>query len=140
MSRRCGSSNPTPTPLNSVARARGLFVERRACLYLRAAARHAPLGLSCHATGSCHLGTTSALRKLERFRWWIGVDIGIWWWLCNCLKCQARKSSRLTVTSRLAVFGPSSRCLSRRSRHYRQRRLLRAPSGYASRKHLQHLY
>ena len=34
---------------------------------------------------------------LERFYWWIGMSIGIRWWLCHCLKCQERNASRLTV-------------------------------------------
>ena len=34
---------------------------------------------------------------LGRFYWWIGVSICTRWWLPRCLKCQARKTSRLTV-------------------------------------------
>ena len=34
---------------------------------------------------------------LEHFYWWIGVSICTRWWLRHCLKCQARKTSRLTV-------------------------------------------
>ena len=52
---------------------------------------------ACHSTASCHLGTTRTLRMLERFYWWIGMNICTRWWLRHCLKCQARKTSRLTV-------------------------------------------
>ena len=34
---------------------------------------------------------------LERFRWWIGMTICTRWWLHNCLKSQARKTSRLMI-------------------------------------------
>ena len=34
---------------------------------------------------------------LERFYWWIGMNICTQWWLRHCLKYQARKTSRLTV-------------------------------------------
>ena len=49
------------------------------------------------STASCHLGTTRTLRMLKRFYWWIGMSICTRWWLRHCLKCQARKTSRLTV-------------------------------------------
>ena len=52
---------------------------------------------ACHPTASCHLGTTRTLRMLERFHWWIGMSVCTQWWLCHCLKCQARKTPRLTV-------------------------------------------
>ena len=52
---------------------------------------------ACHSTTSCHLGTTRMLRMLERFYWWIGINVCTWWWLRHCLKCQARKPRRLTV-------------------------------------------
>ena len=32
----------------------------------------------------------------ERFYWWIGMSVCTRWWLCHCLKCQARKTPRLT--------------------------------------------
>ena len=51
----------------------------------------------CHSTASCHLGTTRTLRMLERFYWWIGMNVCTRWWLRHCLKCQARKTPRLTV-------------------------------------------
>ena len=34
---------------------------------------------------------------LERFYWWIGMNICTRWWLRHCLKFQARKTSWLTV-------------------------------------------
>ena len=52
---------------------------------------------ACHSTSSCHLGTTRTLRMLERFYWWIGMNICNRWWVRTCLKCQARKTSRLTL-------------------------------------------
>ena len=30
---------------------------------------------ACHSTASCHLGTTRRLRMLERFHWWIGMNV-----------------------------------------------------------------
>ena len=52
---------------------------------------------TCHLTVSCHLGTTRTLRMLERFYWWIGTNVCTRWWLRHCLKCQVRKTPRLTV-------------------------------------------
>ena len=51
----------------------------------------------CHSTASCHLGTARTPRMFERFYWWIGMSIRTWWWLRNCLKFEARKTSRQTV-------------------------------------------
>jgi len=51
----------------------------------------------CHANVSCHFGADRTLRMLERFYWWIGMDICTKWWIRHCLRCQARKSSRQTV-------------------------------------------
>ena len=57
-----------------------------------------PWGMqACQSTASCHLGTTRTLRMLERAHWWNGMSICTRWWLRHCLKCQARKTSRLTV-------------------------------------------
>ena len=50
-----------------------------------------------HSTASCHLGTACTLRMLERFYWRIEMSIYTRWWLRHCLKCQARKTPRLTV-------------------------------------------
>ena len=52
---------------------------------------------ACHSTASCHLGTTRTLRMLKRFPWWIGVSVCTRRWHRDCLKCQARKTPRLTV-------------------------------------------
>ena len=46
---------------------------------------------------SCHLGTARTLCMLERFYWWIEMSVCTRWWLRRCLKCQARKTSQLTV-------------------------------------------
>ena len=37
------------------------------------------------------------LRMLERFYWWIGMNVCTRWWLHHCLKYQARKTPPLTV-------------------------------------------
>ena len=72
-------------------------------LYYEPVRTHVPLLMhpwvmqACHSTASCHLGTTRTLRRLERFYWWIGMTICTRWWLRHCLKCQSRKTSRLTV-------------------------------------------
>ena len=34
---------------------------------------------------------------LERFYWWIGIDVCVKWWVRRRLKCQARKTSRQTI-------------------------------------------
>ena len=52
---------------------------------------------ACHSTASCHVGTKRTLHMLERFYWWIGMNICTRWWLCHFLKCQAQKTPRLTV-------------------------------------------
>ena len=52
---------------------------------------------ACHSTASCHLGTTRTLHVLERLHWWIGMNVCTQWWLRHCLKCQARRTPRLTV-------------------------------------------
>ena len=51
----------------------------------------------CHTNVSCHLGLARALSMLERFYWWMGMDVCTRWWLRRCLQCQARKFSRQTV-------------------------------------------
>ena len=50
-----------------------------------------------HANASCHLGVARTLAMLERFYWWIGMDVCARWWLRRYLQRQARKSSRQTV-------------------------------------------
>ena len=52
---------------------------------------------ACHANTSCHLGATRTLRMLERFYWWVGMEVSTRWWIRHCLRCQARKSSRQTA-------------------------------------------
>ena len=52
---------------------------------------------ACNSTASCHVGTTRTFHMLERFYWWIGMNVCTRWWLRHCLKCQARKTPRLTV-------------------------------------------
>ena len=48
---------------------------------------------------------------LERFYWWIGMNVCTRWWLRHCLKCQARKPSRLTIRLPISTMplpeGPS---------------------------------
>ena len=51
---------------------------------------------ACIPTASCHLGTTRTLRMLGRFHWLIGMNVCTRWWHRHCLKCQARKTPRLT--------------------------------------------
>ena len=53
---------------------------------------------ACHADASCHLGVTRTLKMLERFCWWVGMEACTKWWGHRCLKCQARKTSRQTVS------------------------------------------
>ena len=52
---------------------------------------------ACHADASCHLGVTRTLKMLERFYWWIGMEVCTKWWVRRCLKCQARETSRQTI-------------------------------------------
>ena len=52
---------------------------------------------ACHSTAFCHLGTMRTLCMLERFYWWIGMNVCTRWWLRHCLMCQARKNPPLTV-------------------------------------------
>ena len=52
---------------------------------------------ACHADASCHLGITRTLKMLERFYWWIGMEVCTKWWVRRCLKCQVRKTSRQTI-------------------------------------------
>ena len=52
---------------------------------------------ACHAEASCHLGVTRTLKMLERFYWWVGMEVCTKWWVRRCLKCQARKTSHQTI-------------------------------------------
>ena len=92
--------NPTPSPtLDSP-----ISVGRAACLLNDEHIRfYVPLLMrpwiiqACRSTASCHLGTTRTLRMLERFYWWIGMSVHTRWWLRHCIKCQARKTPRVTA-------------------------------------------
>ena len=92
--------NPTPSPTPDAPS----LVGRAVCLLNDEPIRiYVPLLMrpwimqTCHSTASCHLGTRRTLRILERFYWWIGVNVCTRWWLRHCLKCQARKTPRPTV-------------------------------------------
>ena len=52
---------------------------------------------ACHAEASCHLGVTRTLKMLERFYWWVDMEVCTKWWARRCLKCQARKTSRQII-------------------------------------------
>ena len=52
---------------------------------------------ACHAEASCHLGVTRTFKMLERFYWWVGMEVCTKWCVLHCLKCQARKTSRQTI-------------------------------------------
>ena len=46
---------------------------------------------------------------LERFYWWVGMEVCTKWWVRRCLKCQARQTSRQTIRwPTLSVPLPSS--------------------------------
>ena len=87
---------PTPNAPSSVRRAACLLNDEpvRICVPLL---MRPWIMQACYSTASCHLGTTCTLRMLERFYWWIGINVCTRWWLRHCLKCQARKAPRLTV-------------------------------------------
>ena len=84
------------TKPNSVGRAARLRSDEPVCIYVPLLMRPWIMQ-ACHSMASCHLGTTRTLRMLERFIWWIGMNVCTRWWLRHCLKCQARKNLRLTV-------------------------------------------
>ena len=93
--------NPTLPPTrsdkpNSVGRIACLLNDEPARIYIPLLMR-SWIMQACHSTASCHLGTTRTLRMLERFHWWIGMNVCTRMWLRHCLKCQARKTPRLTV-------------------------------------------
>ena len=52
---------------------------------------------ACHADASCRLGLTRTLKMLERFYWWISMEVCAKWGVRRCLKCQARKTYRQTI-------------------------------------------
>ena len=89
--------NPTPPPKTSDKPSSGggaarLLNDEPIRVYV-----HVPLFMRpwimqvCHSTASCHLGTKRTLRMLERFYWWIGMNVCTRWRHRHCLKCQARK-------------------------------------------------
>ena len=93
--------NPTPPPTRSD---KPNSVGRAACLPNDETVRiYAPLLMrpwvmqACQSTASCHLGIPRTLRMLEWFYWWISMIACTRWWLHHCLKCQGRKTPRLTV-------------------------------------------
>ena len=51
----------------------------------------------CYSTASCHLGTARSLRMLERFYWWIGMNVCAGWFIRHWLKCRARKTTRMIM-------------------------------------------
>ena len=72
--------NPTLPPTRSD---KPNSVGRAACLLTDEPARtYAPLLMRpwiMHLTASCHLSTTRTLRMLERFHWWIGMNVCTRW-------------------------------------------------------------
>ncbi|CAM9899386.1 unnamed protein product, partial [Sphacelaria rigidula] len=40
----------------------------------------------CHTDLSCHLDVTSILALLERFYWWVGMEISTRFWIRRCFK------------------------------------------------------
>ena len=105
--------NPTLPPTRSDE---PKSVERAACLLNDEPVRiYVPLLMrpwimqACHSTASCHLGTTRTLRMQERFYWWIGMNVCTRWWLRHCLKCQARKTQRLTFRWPIISMPPHCR-------------------------------
>ena len=92
--------NPTPPPPpdepSSVGRAACLLNDEPIRIYVPLIMRPWIMQ-ACHSMTSCHPGTTRTLRMLERFYWWIGTNVYTRWRLRHCLKCQTRKTPRLTV-------------------------------------------
>ena len=83
--------NPTPPLKTSVESS---SVGRAACFLNDEPIRiYVPLLMgpwvmqACHSTAPCHLGTTRTWRMLERFYWWIGMNVCTRWWLRHCLNC-----------------------------------------------------
>ena len=68
------ASSPVDTP----ARLGRLPFNDPVCIYVPLLARpwimHA-----CHADASCHLGVTRTLKMLERFYWWVGMEVCTKW-------------------------------------------------------------
>lgn len=97
----CGSERPRSGLSRQAWRVCGPPLRRRMYANLRPRpAAHASVDYTqaCHIRASCHLSVIRTLSMLERFYWWIGMNICTRsWWLCRCLQCHARKSSRQTV-------------------------------------------
>ena len=75
--------NPTLPPTrsdnpNSVGRATCLLNDEPVRIYVPLLMRPWIMQ-ACHSTASCHLGTTRTLRMLERFHWWIGMNVCTRW-------------------------------------------------------------
>ena len=74
-----------------------MFVERRAHSHLRppthAPLDHASLLLDAFLPPWHH----AHFAMLKRFCWWIGMNVYTRWWLCHYVKCQTRKTPRLTI-------------------------------------------
>ena len=81
---------------NSVGRAACLLIDEPVRIYIPLPIRPWIMQ-GCHSTAFCHLGIMRTLGMLERFYWWIGMNVCTRWWLRHCLKCQAWKTPRLTV-------------------------------------------
>ena len=86
------ASSPVDTP----ARLGRLPSNDPVCIYVLLLARQWIMH-ACHADASSHLGVTRTLKMLERFYWWVGMEVCTKRWVRRCLKCQARKTSRQTV-------------------------------------------
>ena len=103
--------NPTlpptrPAKPNSVGRAACLLNDEPVRIYVPLLMRpldHASLSLDgllppWHHAHVAHAGAVSL---------WIGMNVCTRWWLRHCLKCQARKSPRLTVRWPIIPMPPS---------------------------------
>ena len=93
--------NPTLPPTrpdkpDSVGRAANLLNDEPVRIYVPLIIRPWIMQ-ACHSTASCYFGTTRTLQMLERFFWWVGMNVCTRWWLRYCLKCQVRKTPRLAV-------------------------------------------
>ena len=88
------TTDSTPDGHNSHRRRRPF--DDPVCLYVPLLARRWIMH-TCHAEASCHLGVTRTLKMLERFYWWVGMEVCTIWWVRRCFKCQVRKTSRQTI-------------------------------------------
>ena len=68
---------------NSVGRAACLLHEEPVRIYVSLLMRPWIMQ-ACHSIASFRLGTTRTLRMLERFHWWIGMNVCTRWWLRQC--------------------------------------------------------